>query len=49
MVINFPAFFCLKSMYVCSHTSLFFLPVPCTNYSPRSDTETAELLGGGDG
>lgn len=49
LVTNLPAFFCEKSIYVCSHNSLFFLPIPCTNCSPRSDREIAELLGGGDG
>lgn len=50
MVTNLPAFFGGKSMNVCSHTCLSFLPIPnCTNCSPGSGTEAEEFLGGGDG
>lgn len=47
---NLPAFFGGKSMNVCSHTCLSFLPIlNCTNCSPGSGTEAEEFLGGGDG
>lgn len=50
MVTNLPAFFAGKNTNVCSHSSLFFLPIPsCTNCSPGSGTEAAEFLGGGGG
>lgn len=41
-----PSFVAKACMHTCIH---FFLPILCPNCSPKPGTETAELLGGGDG